>query len=54
MRNEMTDTGYECKECGAPVAVADGKIIRSCDHNRSVVVAVMTAVATGESTLEQE
>jgi hypothetical protein len=50
----MEDTGYECKECGAPVKVADGKVVRSCLHKEAVVVAVMTAVATGESSLEQE
>jgi uncharacterized Zn finger protein (UPF0148 family) len=50
----MIDTGYACKECGAPVLVADGRIVKSCRHQESVVVATMTAVATGESEMEQQ
>jgi hypothetical protein len=50
----MNDTGYKCSQCDAPVKVAEGKIERSCLHKEAVVVAVMTAVATGESSLEQE
>jgi ribosomal protein L37AE/L43A len=44
---------YICKECGKPVKMIDGKLIWSCDHN-GTVVATMSAVATGKSTLEQE
>ena len=49
----MEGTGYECKECGKPVAVIDGIIIRVCPHDDTPVIAVMTAVATGEGTTEQ-
>ena len=44
---------YICKECGKLVKMADGELIRSCDH-KGTVVATMSAVATGESSLEQE
>lgn len=40
---------YECAECGMAVIVNDGVIIRACDHTDSPVIAVMEAVATGES-----
>jgi uncharacterized Zn finger protein (UPF0148 family) len=49
----MVETGYKCKECGAPVVIADGKVIRSCNHKDAVVVASMTATATGEGKAEQ-
>lgn len=49
----MTETGYECKECGKPAAIADGKVVRSCEHSDKPVLAVMTVVVTGEGTTEQ-
>jgi hypothetical protein len=44
---------YICKECGKSVRLIDGEVIRSCDH-KGTVTAAMSAVATGESSLEQE
>ena len=49
----MIETGYECKECSRPAIIDDGKVIRSCEHSDKPVIAVMTAVATGEGTTEQ-
>ena len=49
----MKDTGYECKECGKPVEVIGEVVIRVCPHKDAAVVAVMTAVATGEGRTEQ-
>jgi uncharacterized Zn finger protein (UPF0148 family) len=43
-----TEGGYSCKECGKPAYVQDGKIIRTCKHDKAVVVTSMSAVATGE------
>jgi len=44
---------YICKECEKLVKMVDGEPIRSCDH-KGTVIAAMSAVATGESSLEQE
>ena len=38
---------FTCKECGIPVIVVDGKIIRACKHDGAGVVAGMTAKCTG-------
>lgn len=32
-----TETGYKCKECGSPVVLVDGKIVRSCYHTGTVI-----------------
>jgi ribosomal protein L37AE/L43A len=49
---EATQAGYTCKECGMAVIVRNGEVIRACSH-KGTVIAGMSAVATGESKLEQ-
>lgn len=39
------EQGYECKECGSPVVLVDGQIVRSCKHT-GTVIAVMEAHVT--------
>lgn len=50
----MTDTGYDCKECGTPAAVLaeNGRtvIVRACGCD-APIVADMGAGLTGESAL---
>lgn len=43
---------YKCAECGKPVIVYEGQIIRVCPHETAIVIAELTATATGESTSE--
>lgn len=50
----MDESGYSCKECGMPVIIRDGEIIRSCEHAKATVLASMSATATGKSKLEQK
>lgn len=45
---------YICGKCGLAVLVVDGRFIRGCDHHSAVVVATMSAVATGEGSAEQK
>ena len=33
----QVETGYHCKECGSPVIILEGKIVRSCTHTGTVV-----------------
>lgn len=42
----MIETGYQCKECGAPAVLNDGVILRSCVHTGTVL-------ATMEATVSQ-
>jgi hypothetical protein len=42
---------YTCAECQTPVIVLDGQIIRACPHEEAVVIADVSATATGESNL---
>lgn len=36
----MTETGYQCKECGAEAVMVDGRIVRSCEHTGTVIAAL--------------
>jgi hypothetical protein len=38
---------YRCKVCSAVVFVADGKIIRVCEHEGAAVIAEASAEAAG-------
>lgn len=40
---------YSCAECGKPVIVMEGQIMRACPHPTASVVASMTAVVYGEA-----
>lgn len=42
-------TTYECKECGKPVDLVDGELVRTCEHHDATIIANLTAHATGES-----
>lgn len=42
----MIETGYSCKECGAPATLVDGAIVRTCSHT-GTVIAAMSAHVTG-------
>ena len=44
----MIETGYQCKECGAPAMLEDGKIVRTCLHT-GTVIAVMEATVTAHN-----
>ena len=46
------DTPHKCAECGEPVEVADGEIIRACAHEGSGVIAEMEAITYGQASLE--
>jgi len=41
-------TTYECKECGKPVEVKNGTLVRMCGHS-GPILANIKATATGES-----
>ena len=45
--------GYYCKECGMAVIVHKEVVIRACEHT-GTIIAGMSAVATGESMVEQD
>jgi hypothetical protein len=41
----MIETGYYCKECGAPAVIEDGKIVRSCEHTGTVIADCQAVVS---------
>ena len=43
---------YKCSECGADVVVTDGEMKRACGHSDAGVIAEISAVAYGESSLK--
>ena len=49
----VIEHGYECKECGAPVMLMDGQIVRSCAHT-GTVIATMEAHITASGTVAHE
>ena len=40
---------YTCKQCGKPVVVMEGEIIRACPHPTASVIASVSAVVYGEA-----
>jgi len=39
-------TEYKCKNCGSPVSVVDGQIVRNCDCDAPVISSI-SAIARG-------
>lgn len=48
----MEATIYKCSECGEEVTVEDGVVKRTCEHEESVVIADLEAIAYGKSSLD--
>jgi hypothetical protein len=42
---------YKCSECETPIIVIEGQVVRACPHQEAVVIADISATATGESDL---
>ena len=49
----MEDTQYICVECDKPVYIHESQcdITRSCEHHESGIIAEISAVAYGQSSL---
>ena len=39
---------YYCKECGAEATVVENRVLRTCDHEDSVIIAERTCTLYGE------
>ncbi len=44
------ETGYQCKECGSPAVIQDGKVVRSCLHTGTVIAMMDVMVSAGNLT----
>lgn len=49
---ERGDTGYVCSACGLSVTPENGALVRACIHTDAPVTATMSAVVTGEGSVD--